>query len=124
MKKQRPVNLDLNTISFPAAAISSILHRISGVIMLVGVGFLVSALAISLKSAEGFDLVHGLLTGFIAKFIAWGIMSALGYHLLAGVRHMFMDMGYFEELDSGRVSAKVVFVLAIILSVLAGVWLW
>ncbi len=124
MKKQRPVNLELSTIRFPAAAISSILHRVSGVIMLGGVGFLIWALATSLQSAEGFELVQSLMTGFIAKFIAWGILTALGYHLLAGVRHMVMDMGCWEELDSGRRSAQGVFVLAIILSALAGVWLW
>ncbi|WP_127347860.1 succinate dehydrogenase, cytochrome b556 subunit [Pseudidiomarina mangrovi] len=124
MKKQRPVNLDLTTIQFPAAAISSILHRISGVIMLVAVGMLVWALATSLQSAEGFAMVHGLFSSWLAKFIAWGILTALGYHLLAGVRHMFMDQGYFEEIKSGRISAQIVFVLAIVLSALAGVWLW
>ncbi|MDX1525340.1 MULTISPECIES: succinate dehydrogenase, cytochrome b556 subunit [Pseudidiomarina] len=124
MKKQRPVNLELSTIRFPAAAISSILHRVSGVIMLGGVGFLVWALATSLQSAEGFALVQDLLTGFVAKFIAWGILTALGYHLLAGVRHMVMDLGHWEELDSGRISAQAVFVLAILVSVLVGVWLW
>lgn len=124
MKKQRPVNLDLTTISFPPAAISSILHRISGVIMLVSLGILVWALATSLQSAEGFAMVQGLFTGFLAKFVAWGILTALGYHLLAGVRHMFMDQGYFEEIASGRNSAYVVFFLAVVLSVLAGVWLW
>ncbi|MDT7524675.1 MULTISPECIES: succinate dehydrogenase, cytochrome b556 subunit [Idiomarinaceae] len=124
MKKQRPVNLELSTIRFPAAAISSILHRVSGVIMLGGVGFLVWALATSLQSAEGFALVQDLLTGFVAKFIAWGILTALGYHLLAGVRHMVMDLGHWEELDSGRISAQAVFVLAILVSILVGVWLW
>lgn len=124
MKKQRPVNLELTSISFPATAIVSILHRVSGVIMLVALGMLIWALATSLQSAEGFAMVHDLFTSFIAKFIAWGILTALGYHVLAGVRHMFMDMGYFEELNSGRASAKAVFVLAILLSVLAGVWLW
>ncbi|WP_411358140.1 succinate dehydrogenase, cytochrome b556 subunit [Pseudidiomarina salilacus] len=124
MKKQRPVNLDLTTISLPAAGLSSILHRVSGVIMLISVGLLVWALATSLQSNEGFAMVYELFTSFIAKFIAWGILTALGYHLLAGVRHMIMDMGYCEELKSGRISAQIVFVLAIILSVLAGVWLW
>lgn len=124
MKKQRPVNLDLSTISFPAAAISSILHRISGVIMLVAVALLVWALATSLQSAEGFATVQGLFSNWIAKFIAWGILTAFSYHALAGVRHMFMDRGYFEELQSGRYSAHAVFVLTIVLSVLAGVWLW
>lgn len=124
MKKQRPVNLDLATIRFPAAAISSILHRVSGVIMLVAVGLLVWALSVSLQSPQGFASIHELFTGWFAKFVAWGIFTALAYHLLAGVRHMIMDLGYWEELDSGRISAQAIFVLAIILSALAGVWLW
>ncbi|WP_417656783.1 succinate dehydrogenase, cytochrome b556 subunit [Pseudidiomarina aestuarii] len=124
MKKQRPVNLDLTTISFPAAAISSILHRISGVIMLVAIGLLVWALAVSLQSANDFAVVQGLFTGWFAKFIAWGILTALSYHLLAGVRHMVMDLGYWEEIKSGGLSAKLVFVLTVVLSALAGVWLW
>ncbi|CAI8152430.1 MAG: Succinate dehydrogenase cytochrome b556 subunit [Pseudidiomarina mangrovi] len=92
--------------------------------MLVAVGMLMWALATSLQSAEGFAMVHGLFSSWLAKFIAWGILTALGYHLLAGVRHMFMDQGYFEEIKSGRISAQIVFVLAIVLSALAGVWLW
>lgn len=124
MKKQRPVNLDLTTIHFPASAKASILHRVSGVIMLVSLALLVWALAISLQSAEGFEFIAGLFSGFIAKFVAWGILTALGYHLLAGVRHLLMDMGHFEEIKSGNASANIVIVLAVILSVLAGVWLW
>ncbi|MCE1813691.1 succinate dehydrogenase cytochrome b556 large subunit, partial [Enterobacter hormaechei] len=38
VKKQRPVNLDLQTIHFPVSAIVSILHRVSGVITFVAVG--------------------------------------------------------------------------------------
>lgn len=124
MKKQRPVNLDLTTIHFPSAAKASILHRISGVIMLVAIGLLVWALALSLNSAADFSFIKDLMTGFVAKFIAWGILSALGLHLLAGIRHLVMDMGYWEEIKSGNRSANAVFVGAIILSVLAGVWLW
>lgn len=124
MKKQRPVNLDLTTISFPASAKASILHRVSGVIMLVALGLLIWALALSLHSAADFAFIQGLFTGFIAKFIAWGILTALSLHLFAGIRHLVMDMGYWEEIDSGNLSANAVFILTIIASILAGVWLW
>ncbi|MGX5913833.1 succinate dehydrogenase, cytochrome b556 subunit [Aliidiomarina sp. Khilg15.8] len=124
MKKQRPVNLELSTISFPPAAIASILHRVSGVIMLVLVGLLVWLLSISLSSPEGFAQARDVMTHPVMKFFLWGIMTALGYHLLAGFRHIMMDLGYWEELNSGNLSAKIVIVLAVILSVLAGVWLW
>jgi succinate dehydrogenase / fumarate reductase cytochrome b subunit len=124
VKKQRPVNLELSTISFPPAAIASILHRVSGVIMLVLVGLLVWLLSLSLSSPEGFAQAREIISHPIIKFLNWGILTALGYHLLGGFRHIIMELGYWEELKSGQLSAKIVIVLAVILSVLAGVWLW
>lgn len=124
VKKERPVNLDLSTIKFPAAAKASILHRISGVVMLVSLVFIVWAFAVSLSGPEGFAQIENLMTSFIAKFIGWGILTALGFHLIIGLRHLVMDMGYWEELDSGRTSAVISIVLSILLSVLVGVSLW
>ncbi|RFQ09412.1 succinate dehydrogenase, cytochrome b556 subunit, partial [Pseudomonas sp. ATCC 13867] len=37
MNSKRPVNLDLRTIQLPITAYTSILHRISGVILFVGI---------------------------------------------------------------------------------------
>lgn len=124
MKKQRPVNLDLTTIKFPAAAKASILHRISGVMMFFAVGILIWALSVSLSSAEGFATIESLLQGFFFKFIIWGIVSALIYHLVGGIRHLIMDMGHLEEKGSGQTSGNVVIALWLLLSVVAGVWLW
>ena len=124
MKKQRPVNLDLTTIKMHPAANASILHRISGVIMVFAVGILLCLLSLSLSSAEGLTEVEAMLDGFFFKFIILGIVSAIMYHFLAGVRHLLMDLGHFEEKVSGNTSAKVVIVLWVILTVLAGVKLW
>ena len=124
VKKQRPVHLDLQTISFPATAIASILHRISGVIMLFAIGILLWLLNSTLTSAEGFASVQSLFDGFVMKFIIWGILTALGYHLLGGIRHLIMDTGHWEELASGVSSAKATFVLAVVFSIIAGIWVW
>ena len=124
VKKERPVNLDLSTIKLPAAAKASILHRISGVAMLFSLAFLIWAFAVSLSGPEGFAQIESIMTSFIAKFIGWGILTALGFHLIIGLRHLVMDMGYWEELDSGRISAIVSIALSVIFSVLVGVWLW
>lgn len=124
MKKQRPVNLDLQTVSFPLTAIASILHRISGVIMFFAVGILMWLLSESLSSPMGFANVQDILDSFAAKFIIWGTLTALAYHLVVGVRHIIMDMGYGEEFDSATKSAQLSIVISVILSVLAGVWLW
>ncbi|MGB0835733.1 MAG: succinate dehydrogenase cytochrome b556 subunit [Psychrobium sp.] len=124
MKKQRPVNLDLQTVSFPLTAIASILHRISGVIMFFAVGILMWLLSESLSSPMGFANVQDIMDSFAAKFIIWGTLTALAYHLVVGVRHIIMDMGYGEEFDSATKSAQLSIVISVILSVLAGVWLW
>ncbi|WP_281558446.1 succinate dehydrogenase, cytochrome b556 subunit [Thalassomonas sp. RHCl1] len=124
MKKQRPVNLDLTTIKMHSAAHASILHRISGVIMVFAIGILLWTLSISLSSAEGFAQIKSLLDGFFFKFIILGICAALIYHLLAGVRHLFMDLGHFEELASGNATAKFVIALWLVLTAVVGVWLW
>ena len=68
--------------------------------------------------------VNELLDSFLAKLIIWGILSALLYHLVAGIKHLFMDMGIGEELESGRLASKITIVVSVILIVLAGVWVW
>lgn len=124
MKKQRPVNLDLTTIKMHPAANASILHRVSGVIMVFAIGILLLTLSTSLSSAEGFATVQECLDGFFFKFIIFGCLSALTFHVLAGVRHLFMDLGHFEELVSGNTSAKLIMIIWAAVSVIIGVWLW
>lgn len=124
MKKQRPVNLELTTISFPPAAISSILHRVSGVIMLVLVGLLVWLLAKSLTSPQGFAEAQAIFGHPFVRFLVWGFLAALGYHVLAGIRHIFMDLGFGEEKESGKITAVLAIAGGVVLAILAGVWLW
>lgn len=124
MNSKRPVNLDLGKFHFPLPAITSILHRASGIIIFIGMGFLLYGLDVSLEGQSGFNAVNDLLTSFLAKLIIWGILSALLYHLVAGIKHLLMDMGIGEELQSGRIAAKATLVISVVLIVLAGVWIW
>ncbi|MDV2858576.1 succinate dehydrogenase cytochrome b556 subunit [Oceanimonas sp. CAM02] len=123
-KKQRPVNLDLRTIRQPVAAISSILHRISGVITLFALAILLWLLSESLASEQGFNAVVDIMDGFFVGLILWGVLTALAYHIVGGIRHLIMDLGYCEEIESGAKSAKIAFGVTIVLSLLAGVLVW
>ncbi|WP_171006386.1 succinate dehydrogenase, cytochrome b556 subunit [Pseudomonas sp. 2FG] len=124
VNSQRPVNLDLRTIKLPVTAYTSILHRISGVILFLGLGVLLFALDKSLASEEGFEQVKACLASPLAKFVIWGLLSALLYHLVAGVRHLIMDMGIGETLEGGKLGSQIVLALSVVLIVLAGVWIW
>ncbi len=108
----------------PATANASILHRVTGVAMFFALIFVIVVWAISLQSAEGFELAKELMQGVIGKIIAIGTLAALSYHIIGGIRHLVMDMGYWEELESGTLSAKLAIAIWIVTVILAGVWIW
>ena len=125
MKKDRPVNLDLTTISLPITGYVSFLHRVSGIIMLGGILVLLWMLDTSLNSEQSFNELKETLSNPVMTFITWGVLAALAYHTVAGLRHLLMDMGIGESLEGGRAGAKAVVVLAV-LSILAigGYLIW
>lgn len=122
--RERPVNLELTKFSFPLPALTSITHRISGVILFVGIAFMLYALDRSLASAEEFARVAVMMDAPLAKFITWGLLTALGYHLVAGIKHLLLDIDIGDSLEGGRLAAQLTVVAAVILSILAGVWVW
>ncbi|WP_406803053.1 succinate dehydrogenase, cytochrome b556 subunit [Alkalimarinus alittae] len=124
VNSNRPVNLDLSKFSFPLPAITSIIHRVTGLALFVGVAFVLWAFEMSLSGEEGFNVIKDIMQGFLAKLILWGILSALLYHLVAGVKHLLMDAGIGETLEGGKLGAKITLVVSIVLILLAGVWIW
>lgn len=124
MKKQRPVNLDLGSLTYPPMAIASILHRISGIVLFLLLPVMLCFLSESLHSQESFDQLQHSLDNPFYKLMLWGFSTALIYHLLAGIRHIIMDLGFGETLVVARKSAVFVIVLAIILTIGLGVWIW
>ncbi|MFK8041725.1 succinate dehydrogenase, cytochrome b556 subunit [Congregibacter sp.] len=124
MKDNRPVNLDIGTIRLPITAYASILHRVSGVIMVVASFLLLWALDLSLSGPEGFAGLGELFGSPLVKFVLWGIATALLYHSFAGVKHLIMDFGIGETMDGGVLGARLVFVCTAVSAVLVGVALW
>jgi len=83
------------------------------------------ALGLSLESEAGFNQAVTMFhESFFAKLIAWGMISALAYHFIAGVKHLIMDAGHLEELESGHKAAKVTLAVSGVSILLAGVWVW
>ncbi len=124
MPTPRPVNLNLLTIRFPVMAIVSILHRVSGVLVFLSLPFLFWLLDFSLESAEAFEDIQQFLAGPMVKIVLWLILSATMYHVLAGIRHLCMDYGWFGSLQAARRSAYVMLALFALTVVAMGIWLW
>ena len=108
----------------PITAWASITHRATGVILFVGTAILLWLLDTSLSGAEGFASVQECLDSFLAKLVVWGLVTALIYHSLAGVKHLIMDFGVGETMEGGIMGARIVIALSIVLSLLAVIWIW
>jgi succinate dehydrogenase / fumarate reductase cytochrome b subunit len=124
VNKKRPVNLDIATIKLPITAYVSILHRVSGVFLFAGVAVLLWMLDASLDSQEGFNSISDIATNPVFQFVLWAVLAGLAYHTVAGIRHLIMDFGVGESLKGGQTGAKIALFVAIVLIVLAGVWVW
>ena len=110
-KDNRPVNLNLLTISLPIIGVSSILHRISGLAIFFSFPLVVWLFSVSLKSEESFVVLANLLqSSFLLKTMTYSILVGFSYHLLAGFKKLLSDaFGIGETLESGRILSWLVF---------------
>lgn len=81
-------------------------------------------LAQSLQSADGFAQMKIMISHPIYKLVLWAFSAAMVYHIIAGLRHIAMDMGFGEHLETGRITSILVIVLAVISTIILGIWIW
>ena len=124
VEPERPVNLNLFKFKFPVMAIVSVLHRLSGVIIFLAIPAMLYILHQSLISQSSFVGLQNALQYPVIKILIWVMLSAVLFHLFAGIRHLVMDLGYAESKMGGRITAWAVLSIAFISILLAGVWLW
>ena len=124
MKDKRPINLDITTIKFPLAAIASILHRISGIGLFFGVGILLYFLQISLRSEVEFERVAILFDGLLMTPLLGLILLALIYHLIAGIKHLLLDLGVGESKKGAKTGTIIMWIMCVLVTGFAAGLLW
>lgn len=124
MNDKRPVNLALHTMKFPITAITSILHRVTGLILFFLIPLSLWALDSMLNSPNGFISTMSFFSCPWGKFLVWVFLSALLFHLVMGIRHLIMDLGIGETLHGGKTGSWLGIFCSAVLIVLAGVWIW
>ena len=120
--RRLPVFLNLAAIRFPIGAIASIVHRIAGVLLFIALPVVALMLDASLRTGAGFAAVRDLFSSPLWVVTAAVLLWALVHHVLAGVRHLLMDVGVGSELATARASARLVLVAAPALALLLLVW--
>lgn len=119
-----PKFLNLFHIRFPIGAIASIGHRISGVLLLISLPVLALALARSLRSESAFESLRTAIGSPWWWLMLVVLVWAAAQHVLAGVRHLLMDIGIGSPLAQARTSAWAVILTATIIALAAAIrWL-
>jgi succinate dehydrogenase / fumarate reductase, cytochrome b subunit len=89
----RPTSPHLQAYKLPLTGIISITHRITGVLLSVGLVCVVFILSAIAGGQEQFANMQILSALWPLKLIYWGFSYALVFHLCHGVRHLIWDAG-------------------------------
>jgi succinate dehydrogenase / fumarate reductase cytochrome b subunit len=118
---------DLITYRMTPAAWVSILHRASGGLMFLLLPLIVWLFDVSLSSeisfaefTSAFTAGVGFVPGWLFKLVVLAIIWAYLHHLVAGVRHVYMDATHKVSKEFGKSTALATLVLSIGLTVALG----
>lgn len=114
---ERPLSPHLTIYRWPITMILSILHRITGVMMALGLVVLTAWLVQAASGPEQYQYFRVTMASPLGQtaLIAWTFAFFL--HLGNGIRHLVWDAGRGFEKRQSRASAWVVLVLAVLLTV-------
>ena len=115
----RPVYLNLFRIHLPLAGWVSILHRLSGALLFLFFPLGVWLLSTSLSGEAGFQRMLDWMTYPLSKCFVLLLIWAFVHHLLAGVRHLALDVHWGVERHQARQTSMMVMLLAAMITVLA-----
>ena len=118
---------DLTTYRLPAAGWVSILHRVSGLLMFLLLPLIVWLFDTSVSSEISYERFSaafsggiGFVPGWLFKLVVLAIIWAYLHHLIAGLRHLYMDVNHAVSKEFGKSSAIVTLVLSIGLTLILG----
>ncbi len=120
---ERPLSPHLQIYRPQMTSISSILTRITGNALIIGVLLAVWWLFAAAVSEEYFAVANAVATSWFGDLVFTGSLWAVWYHYLAGLRHLYWDAGRgldvptAEKLGWACVIGSVILTIATILIV-------
>ena len=125
---------DLPGYRLPLAGWVSILHRISGALLFLLLPFIIWMFDVSVSSEISFARFvnifdrglalyrdgSGLVPGWCFKLVVLALIWAYLHHLIAGLRHLWMDINLAVSKEFGKSSAAATLVVSVALTLALG----
>lgn len=128
--KTRPGTMHLweaTQYRMPLAALVSILHRASGLLLFVLLPFIVWMFDASVTSEVSYDSFRSVfiagasfVPAWFVKLVVLALIWATLHHIIAGLRHVFMDVTHRVDKDFGRRTAVFTLGASLLLTLLLG----
>lgn len=120
-KTDRPLSPHLTIYRWPITMTLSIIHRMTGVALSLGLIALVMWLHSIAAGTASYETVSGWMNTLIGKLLLLGWTASFFFHLANGIRHLFWDVGLGFELRQADASAW--FVVVATFAMTAAYWL-
>lgn len=105
----RPLSPHLQVYRLPLAAWLSILHRITGVGLTLGLLGLTWWIASAAYGPDAYDQAIAVIGSPLGYLVLFGFSVALFFHLCNGIRHLLWDAGKnFELAQTQRTNVMVI----------------
>lgn len=114
----RPLSPHLQIYRPQMTSISSILTRITGNALIVGVLLVVWWLLAAATGPEYFATADAVLTSWFGDLVLTLSLWAVWYHYLAGLRHLLFDAGKALEVETAEKLGWVCVIGSVILTVI------
>ena len=99
---ERPLSPHLQIYRIQVTSVSSILTRITGNALIVGVALAVWWLLAAATSPGYFAVANAVATSWFGDLVFAGSAWAVWYHYLAGLRHLYYDAGHGLDLPTAE----------------------
>lgn len=107
----------------PLAALVSILHRASGALIFVLLPFVIWMFDTSVSTEGSYERFSnafvagiGWVPAPIVKLVVLALIWAYLHHVLAGLRHMWMDVSHHMSKEQGRHTAVATLAVSLVLT--------
>ena len=122
-RSKRPVNLNLLKFHFPITAVTSITHRITGVLLFLGFWLLLYLLHLGLQP-DGAPRLREILGSHWGKALVLVLAACAIFHLIVGFKHLLLDLHIGESLAATRRLSWAIWLIAFLLTAFLAYRFW
>ncbi len=110
---ERPLSPHLQVWKWTLTMSLSILHRVSGAALSLGMLMVVWMLFAAASGPDSYACFYTFITSLFGQLLLFGWTGAMYFHLCSGIRHLIMDAGYLITVPQATKAGYMIFIVSI-----------